>query len=92
MAVIVGELKTLAQLPKKSLERVISIKEKIEEIRQILKGRDFLHWRELAEKAKDKTEIIVSFLGILELNKQRHLSIEQEEIFGEIKIRNLNNF
>jgi len=92
MAVIVGEINALARLPKKSLERVISIKEKIEEIRQILQGKGFLHWHELASKAKDKTEVIVSFLGILELNKQRYLSIEQEEIFGEIKIKNLNNF
>ncbi|HRY63055.1 MAG TPA: segregation/condensation protein A [Patescibacteria group bacterium] len=91
MEAIVGEIKALARLPQKSLEKIISIKEKIEEIRQILKGRDFLHWGELAEKAKDKTEVIVSFLGILELNKQRYLSIEQEEIFGEIKIKNLNN-
>ena len=91
MEIIVGELNALAKLPKKSMERVISIKEKIEEIKNILAGRDFFHWRELAERAKDKTEVIVSFLGILELNKQRHLAIEQEEIFGEIKISNFNN-
>jgi segregation and condensation protein A len=92
MRVIVGELSLLMHLPKKSLERIISIKEKIEEIRQLLKEKDFIHWHELIKKAKDKTEIVVSFLGILELNKQKHLCIEQEEIFGEIKIRNLNNF
>lgn len=91
MKATVGELSALARLPKKSLERVISIKEKIEEIRQLLKQRDFIHWHELIEKAKDKTEIIVSFLGILELNKQKNLEIEQAEVFGEIKIKNINN-
>lgn len=92
MSAIALELNALARLPKKSLEKVISIKEKIEEIRQLLKKNDFFHWHELADKAKDKTEIIVSFLGLLELNKQKHLQLEQEEIFGTIKIRSLNNF
>lgn len=92
MESIVGELAALARLPRKTLAKVISIKEKIAEIRQKIKGRAFLSWSELAGQTQDKTEIIVSFLGILELNKQQSLLIEQEEIFGEIKIKNLNNF
>ncbi len=91
MEAIVGELDALSRLPKKTLAQVISIKEKIEEIRNLLAERNFFHWHELAAKAKSKTEIVVSFLGILELNKQRHLAIEQEEIFGEIKISNLSH-
>ena len=89
---IVGELDALARLPKKSLERLISIKEKIEEIRQILKEKGVVRWQELIDSAKSKTEIVVSFLGLLELNKQKQLVLEQEEIFGEIIIKNVNNF
>ncbi|HOZ36535.1 MAG TPA: segregation/condensation protein A [bacterium] len=91
MEAIVSELDALSRLPQKTLAQAVSIKEKIEEIRSFLAEREFFHWHELAARAKSKTEIIVSFLGILELNKQRHLSIEQEEIFGEIKISNLSH-
>lgn len=92
MEAIVGELDAWTRLPKKSLERLISIKEKIEEIRQTLKEKGALKWRELVDKATSRTEIVVSFLGLLELNKQKQLALEQEEIFGEIIIKNINNF
>ena len=38
------------------------------------------------ENAKDKTEIIVSFLALLELTKQRIIIVRQKSIFKEIII------
>ena len=41
--------------------------------------------------AENKTEVIVSFLAVLELAKQKELNFEQEELFSEIHItRNQN--
>ena len=45
-----------------------------------------MNFSELKGSAKDKIEIIVSFLAMLELVKQRIISVEQSKIFSEIKI------
>ena len=38
------------------------------------------------ENAESKTEIIVSFLAMLELAKQREIMLDQDELFTEITI------
>ena len=38
---------------------------------------------------KSKTEIVVTFLAMLELIKQRVLTVEQEDLFSEIQIKRL---
>jgi chromatin segregation and condensation protein Rec8/ScpA/Scc1 (kleisin family) len=46
---------------------------------------------DLIATAKDKTEVIVTFLALLELIKQRILTVEQEQIFSEIIIKKTEN-
>ena len=43
--------------------------------------------QDLVAGAKNKTEIIVTFLALLELVKQKILTVEQESIFAEITIK-----
>jgi chromatin segregation and condensation protein Rec8/ScpA/Scc1 (kleisin family) len=46
----------------------------------------------LFEKAKNKFEIIVTFLSILELIRLKEIIVRQKTMFGEIEIlRNKNN-
>ena len=40
-----------------------------------------------ADYPKEKIEVIVSFLAILELAKQKFLELDQEKLFEDIKIR-----
>ena len=42
---------------------------------------------QLKSSAKNNIEVIVSFLALLELVKQRIVSVEQSELFEEIRIR-----
>lgn len=37
-------------------------------------------------RARTRLEVIVSFLAVLELVKQRQIQARQEELFGEIEI------
>ena len=47
---------------------------------------------ELFTQAKNKLEIIVTFLAILELTRMKEIISVQKEVFGEIEIiRNQNN-
>jgi chromatin segregation and condensation protein Rec8/ScpA/Scc1 (kleisin family) len=41
------------------------------------------------EFAQSKTEIVVSFLAMLELIKQKEVVVEQAELFGEIEINKI---
>lgn len=87
---VIHEIEPIIQLPKKSLLRAISIKEKIESIREkIIKGIS-LKFSELISSSKNRTEIIVTFLGLLELVKQRSIVVRQEAMFEEIVVSPLN--
>jgi len=41
----------------------------------------------LVAHATDKVEIVVSFLAMLELVKQKLIHVEQGELFSEIKLK-----
>ena len=84
---ILTGLRAFKILPRKTIQRVISIKEKINHILRLLSRRERLLFSELANQTKDKTETVVSFLGLLELTKQRRVVIHQQELFGEIIIK-----
>jgi segregation and condensation protein A len=46
-------------------------------------------FHELIENAENRVEVIVSFLAMLELIKQRFISVEQEKYFSDIRIKRL---
>ena len=43
-------------------------------------------FKEFVGKAKDKNEVIVSFLALLELVKQKLINVSQEDLFKDIEI------
>lgn len=82
--------KTLAEitkLPEKVLEEVVTITEKIDHVQRQIAEKVEMRLRDLLKSAKSKTEVIVTFLALLELTKQKILTIEQEAIFSDIIIR-----
>ncbi len=82
--------KTLGEIisvPKKILEEVVTISEKIEHLQKVIREKVELKLHELLKKAKSKTEIIVTFLALLELVKQKILSADQEAMFSDIVIK-----
>ncbi|MFA6393634.1 MAG: segregation/condensation protein A [Patescibacteria group bacterium] len=73
-------------LEEKSLEAAIHIEDRIALIREMLLNKIKFNFRKILEKAGSKTEVIISFLAMLELAKQRDIIIDQDELFGEIEI------
>jgi segregation and condensation protein A len=78
------------KLEEEKLERKINIEDKILSIQQILLEKIRINFSKIMESAESRTEIIVSFLAILELIKQRDINVCQDDLFGEIII-NKNN-
>ena len=75
------------ELEEEKLERKITIEEKILSIQRSLVDRLKFSFNKILGSAKSKTEIIVSFLAVLELIKQKDVAAEQGGLFSEIVIR-----
>lgn len=72
--------------PVETMERV-GVKERIGEIIDAIRGRTRLFWNHLFSGiAKNRREIVVTFLALLELARLRVISLAQEEEGGEITI------
>ncbi len=74
-------------LEKDEIREVVSLKEKITELHQSIKKRIKIAFHEAIVNKKDKGEVVVTFLAMLEMVKQQAVFVEQNEIFGEIMIR-----
>jgi len=71
----------------------ITVAEQIEVVRRHMRASDVhpaappLRFTALLSAGKTRLEIVVTFLAVLELIKQRELVVEQEGVFGEIVLR-----
>ncbi|MCK9604681.1 MAG: segregation/condensation protein A, partial [Candidatus Omnitrophica bacterium] len=88
--------RALEDVPKDLFYEVIkdefTIEEKIHQILHALLVSEALTISELFKKAKNKIEIIVTFLAILELTRLKEIVPRQRDVFGEIEIcRNKDN-
>ncbi len=72
---------------KERIRRTISIREKIMHIRSVLFQTLQTGFRKLVGDSANKTDIIVTFLALLELVKQKTVEVSQQERFQDITIR-----
>jgi segregation and condensation protein A len=79
-------IRPVRELEEETLEHKITIEEKIMAIQNMLLNRIKMSFSNVMAEAKSKTEIIVSFLAMLELIKQREVMVSQESLFDEILI------
>ncbi len=73
-------------LPEVKMDRAVSIKQKIDNIRNILRTHQQLNFNQLFSDTASRTEVIVSFLAILELIKDESVRIKQGGSFEELLI------
>jgi segregation and condensation protein A len=74
------------KLKEEKIKRVITIEERIDYIKNLLNKKQQYNFNKLISSSSDKTEIIINFLAILELAKQRQLVFRQSTLFGDISI------
>lgn len=87
---IIKNIKPVAPLEQKNLEPTINLEDKILAIQKALLEKITISFRHILAGAKNKTEIIVSFLALLELIKQKDIAVAQVELFGEIEINRVS--
>jgi len=70
------------KMREEKIDRRVSLEEKIESIRRMVVKKIKFSFDKITENAQNKTEIIVSFLAILELSKQEAITTELTDIIG----------
>jgi len=79
------EFSSLGETIIEKVKKVIKIEEKIKNILKLLNQKVESSFNQLITK-REKIEIIVTFLALLQMFKEQIVIIEQEENFGEIKV------
>ena len=81
---ILKRLDPLIKMPRQLMQKTISLQQRIFELKDIIKQQEKIQFKQLFNQAKNKTEVIVNFLAVLELVKQNELTFKQGRLFDEI--------
>ena len=73
--------------PEVSLQRdPVTVRDKIVELQERLQGGRQVSFREWIAEAQTRTDVIVTFMAILELYKGRAIEMSQDDAYGDIVI------
>ncbi len=86
---LLQRIKPLPELPQARMDKAVSVRDKIETIRALLQKAESVSFRELLGKASNRSEIIASFLALLELVKAENIVLRQKKTFEDILIEKL---
>lgn len=86
MEKLVARLRPPTPLPKITIDKAISVKQKVESIWNALKQHKKMDFKDLLASAESKTEVIVSFLALLELMRDQKAFINQSDAFGDMEV------
>jgi len=89
-AQVLHALQPTINLPTQMVQRTISLQDKIQQIRERIFREAKINFSEILKQAKNKTEVVVSFLALLELVKQKIIVVKQKNTFDDIQIEKLN--
>lgn len=87
---VLGEIIVQEKLEEKMVQEVLTLEDKILHLQETLRQRATASFSELVANATGKVEVVVSFLAMLELVKQRLIHVEQGELFSEIHLKHKN--
>ncbi len=83
---VIIEIPIPEKLKQDTLEAIISLEDRIEEMKESLSRRIKTSFQSILSKKKSKVEVVVSFLAMLEMVKQQVIIVKQDDLFQDIKI------
>ncbi|OIO52420.1 hypothetical protein COY93_03105 [Candidatus Uhrbacteria bacterium CG_4_10_14_0_8_um_filter_58_22] len=89
-AAVSKRLEPIVKVQRQTLERIVSIHDKIRQIKEFIAHTKRTSFRSLILSSTSRLEVIVSFLALLEMVKQRAVSVTQSERFDDISITRLD--
>lgn len=83
---VLARLEPVIRLPREVYVKTVNLQATIRSIRERLLEQTNFSFSHLMADARSKVEIIVTFLALLELVKQRAIAVVQDERFSDISI------
>ncbi len=84
---VLSEIPVVEKLEEEVVGDIITLEARINDLQNTLRQRVETNFSDLVANASDKVDVIVSFLAMLEMVKQRIIEVEQGELFEEIKLK-----
>lgn len=86
LARVLAAREEVEELPEARVKPLVSIEEMMDQLAKRVQSAITLSFKEFASGAREKVEVIVSFLALLELVKQGAVAVEQFDQHGDIRI------
>jgi segregation and condensation protein A len=83
---VLRELEPITRLPQTVIVRTINIRQKIEQITEQLLQEKTTSFHTLLKRANSKTEVIITFLAMLEMVKLRTATVIQESLYADVTV------
>ncbi len=87
---LLKHLEPFFRIQQAAIERVISVKERLNEIHAALLTRARMTFKDIIGNGRSKVDIVVSFLALLELVKQRSIHVIQSNPFADIEVKRVD--
>ena len=82
---VINRLKPYVDLPKRMMERRVSIEEKITHLKKRIRAGASTYFHEIAERGS-RSDTVASFLALLELLRMNMVNVKQKQLFEDIAI------
>jgi segregation and condensation protein A len=85
---VLAAREVVEELPEARVKPLVTIEEMMDRLGKRVQSAMTLSFKEFSGGIKEKVEVIVSFLALLELVKQGAIAAEQYDLHGDIRLRN----
>ena len=86
LARVLAARETVEELPTARVKPLVTIEEMMDRLAKRVQNAMTLSFNEFSKSSKERLEVIVSFLALLELVKQGAVAAEQYDAYGDIRI------
>ena len=83
---ILKRIDYVVSLPQKVMKKAVTLKEKVANIREVIAKVKKMNFSEILSGASDRTEVVVSFMALLELIKAGEIAVNQGGVFDDIYV------
>ena len=84
---VIKKIEPVLRLPKVGIKRAVSIQERIADLFTKIKKQTKISFTKFIKQAEHKEDVVVSFLALLELIKQRFVLVDQDDLFADISVK-----
>ncbi|MSU74818.1 segregation/condensation protein A, partial [Candidatus Kaiserbacteria bacterium] len=86
LARVLAAREVVEELPEARVKPLVTIEEMMDKLAKRVQSAMTLSFKDFAGGSKERIEVIVAFLALLELVKQGAVAAEQYEVYGDIRI------